>query len=173
MKHIMLDLETMGTAPNAAIVAIGAVPFNALGVFQNYSFYKTIALSSAVNWGGVIDPKTVTWWLQQNDAARNELVSAEGDMFDALREFSTWLHQFEPCCVWGNGSDFDNVILSNAYLRNELKIPWDYRNNRCYRTFSNMMPHVTKTPFMGVRHRAIDDAVYQAMHAADLLKTLA
>ena len=27
MKHIMLDLEAMGTGPNAAIVAIGAVEF--------------------------------------------------------------------------------------------------------------------------------------------------
>ena len=30
--HIMLDLETMGTRPDAPIIAIGAVAFNAMGV---------------------------------------------------------------------------------------------------------------------------------------------
>lgn len=32
--HLMLDLKTMGTGPNAAIVAIGAATFSKDGVWQ-------------------------------------------------------------------------------------------------------------------------------------------
>ena len=46
MKHIMLDLETMSTASNAAIVAIGAVEFEPETGKLGREFYCNVSLAS-------------------------------------------------------------------------------------------------------------------------------
>ena len=57
--HIMLDLETMGTRPDAPIIAIGAVAFDKEGVHE--SFYEVLDLAWAVRDGAVMSPETVIW----------------------------------------------------------------------------------------------------------------
>jgi exodeoxyribonuclease VIII len=73
--------------------------------------------------------------------------------------------------VWGNGSDFDNKLLSTAYEKIGWKhlIPWNFRNNRCYRTVKNLYPSV-KMKRSGDHHNALDDAKSQANHLLELLK---
>ena len=34
-------------------------------------------------------------------------------------------------CVWGNGSDFDNKILSSLYADAGISSFWKYSGNRC------------------------------------------
>jgi len=70
--------------------------------------------------------------------------------------------------LWGNGSTFDNVILSNAYRAIGVKQPWDFWNDRCYRTLKSLYPHV-KLERSGVAHNALDDAKSQAMHAVRII----
>lgn len=65
--------------------------------------------------------------------------------------------------VWGNGSDFDNVILRNAYAAIGSTYPWRYNDNMCYRTIKNLAPDV-KMARQGVHHNALDDARSQALH---------
>lgn len=51
MNDVMLDLETMSTNPNAAIIAIGAVAFNKKdGVVDRFEIQ--INLESAIQSGG-------------------------------------------------------------------------------------------------------------------------
>lgn len=69
--HVMVDLETMGKKHNAPIVAIGAVVFDPATGSIGESFYKVVCLESSVNWGAVIDPSTVIWWLKQSSEARS------------------------------------------------------------------------------------------------------
>lgn len=72
--EVMLDLETMGNGPDAAIVAIGAVAFSLERAEISPSvFYRLVTLESAVRQGGSIEPSTVIWWLQQSDEAREEI----------------------------------------------------------------------------------------------------
>ena len=73
IQHIMLDLETMGTGPNAAITAIGAVKFDPDKGEIVETFYFKVNLESSVKQGGVIDASTVIWWLGQNEEARAEM----------------------------------------------------------------------------------------------------
>jgi hypothetical protein len=77
MRDLMLDLETMGTSPNAAIVAIGAVKFDPGTGELGGRFYQVVDLASSVAAGCVIDPDTVLWWMRQSPEARA--------MFDAPR----------------------------------------------------------------------------------------
>ncbi len=65
--------------------------------------------------------------------------------------------------MWGNGSDFDNTLLEEAYRATGIKPPWRFTGNRCYRTVKNLFPDVWVDP-VGTAHNALDDATYQANH---------
>ena len=58
--QVMLDLETMGKGPDAAIVAIGACTFDIAAGKIGTTYYNRVDLASAVSAGGVIDASTVT-----------------------------------------------------------------------------------------------------------------
>jgi len=171
-RNVMLDLETMGTRPGSAIVAIGAIEFDPQSDQLGRTFYTTNSLASAVDLGLAMDPGTVTWWLAQSDTARKELTEAKGDLKASLQTFSAWLLGCgSDVRVWGNGSDFDNVLLGEAYRTIGLKAPWNFWNNRCYRTMKGLAPQV-KLTWDGVRHNALDDAKYQARHLQLILREL-
>lgn len=161
--HVMIDLETMGTRPNAPIIAIGAVTFDANAVYDE--FYVNIDLESAVRDGGAaIDPETVMWWMKQSDEARAALQVNPKPLRVALFEFTRWVKQSEVVTgVWGNGASFDNIILSETYRRMSMEPPWKFWDDRCYRTVKNMFPGVKAERF-GTHHNALDDAKSQAAH---------
>ena len=171
MNDVMLDLETMGTSNDAAIVAIGAAEFDVVAGNVGEVFYYPISLESAVAEGGVIDASTVMWWLRQSDAARDALAN-RGDTLhirQGLHTFTAWLStRGTSVRVWGNGVAFDNVILAQAYRRMGLPVPWEYRNDRCYRTVRALYPDI-QMQRTGVHHNAGDDAVSQAQHLLQIL----
>ncbi len=174
MNHIMLDLETMGTGPNAAIVAIGAVEFELTkaGGQLGDSFYQCISLESAMAEGGQVDAGTVLWWLKQSDAARAMFAQPAFVHGVALVGFSKWMTkrgETKNMRVWGNGASFDNVILASAYRRAGLQLPWNSFNDRCYRTVKSMHPAAPAIQRTGTHHNALDDAINQANHLIAML----
>jgi len=126
-NNIMVDLETMATHPNAAIVAIGAVRFT--DDLQD-SFYQVVDLQSSIRAGLDVDGVTVNWWLMQEEAARQAITAPGIELTKALTLFDKWLGK--EAVVWGNGASFDNAILANAYHKTGINLPWKYYNNRCY-----------------------------------------
>ncbi len=171
--HVMLDLETMGNGPNAAIVAIGAAAFNIQDTeISADSFYARVRLESSVERGGVIDSSTVLWWMEQSDEARSEITKRDGlHIIDALEEFSHWIRTAaagDESHVWGNGASFDNVILRSAYQRSRREPPWLWWNDRCYRTVKALHRDVPMER-LGTHHNALDDAISQALHLIAML----
>lgn len=165
--HIMLDLETMGKAPDAAIIAVGAAAFDFCSPYEITStFYHVVSLKSSVTAGGVIDAGTVLWWMNQSENARNAILDVPAFPIEfVLREFSAWAvsnANEANIIVWGNGAAFDNVILKGAYERLRIPPPWSYKNDRCYRTAMAMFPHHVALTFEGIKHSALHDATYQA-----------
>lgn len=172
MIDVMLDLETMGNGPSAAIVAIGAVAFDLDAGTIGSSFYKLVDLTTAVECGGQMDAATVMWWVQQKEAARIALVGdAATHIRGALDMFADWLHEttggHEPR-LWGNGAAFDNVILASAYRNAGKAQPWKHWNDRCYRTVKAMFPAI-RMERVGTHHIAVDDAKSQALHLIAML----
>jgi hypothetical protein len=163
--HVMIDLETMGTGPDAAIVAIGAVAFDPATERITATHYQLVDLQSAVDLGGQMTCSSVLWWLQQSDAARAELARPGEPLRMALQCLGEWLRRatVEGVQVWGNGCDFDNVILASAYRRAGMPLPWRWSRNRCYRTVRALHPDVLLARG-GVHHNALDDAAHQAQH---------
>ncbi len=166
MKNIMVDLETMGQGRNAAIVAIGAVKFNAEGTGE--TFYAKIDLNEAVSFGMEMDPDTVIWWLKQDDAARKELTDGKTiPLLEVMEMLERYIS--EDSVVWGNGSDFDNVILGEIWKSLGREIPWKFWNSQCYRTIKNTNRDVKMTR-KGTHHNALDDAISQAEHLIEIAK---
>lgn len=172
MNDFMVDLETMATTPDAAIVAIGAVAIDLDKLVLGPWFYAGITLESNEKCGRRMSASTIRWWLKQGDEARLAIAEASAYTLSfALHEFTKYLDScssFRDRRIWGNGVDFDNVILANAYHQNP---PWSFRNNRCFRTVKAMFPMVTME-YVGVAHNALADATNQANHLIKIQRML-
>jgi exodeoxyribonuclease VIII len=181
LKHIMLDLETWGVTPYSTIIMIGAC------VFDPYAFQPAeiiedrfeVAINPAESPGLRSDAETVLWWMAaERDVARtNWLGRPKLSLYEALDGFSDWLrsHSASAQCtdirVWGNGSDFDNALLRQAYEVAKRDAPWSFRHNRCYRTLRNLLT-LEEVQYPGVVHTALADAENQALRANQIVRKL-
>ncbi|SFH69923.1 exonuclease [Klebsiella quasipneumoniae] len=181
--HVMVDLETMGKKHNAPIVAIGAVVFDPATGSIGESFYKVVCLESSVNWGAVIDPSTVIWWLKQSSEARSAIVNDDAiPLLDALLQFREFVSDnvaggSKKAQVWGNGASFDNSILRSSYDCIAEDYPWEYWNDRDVRTMVELGHAINyepqkAIPFEGKRHNALADAIHQARYVSAIWQRL-
>lgn len=164
MQNVMIDLEALGNCNNAVIVSIGAVEFDESGIGRE--FYVCVDPVSCEKIGLKINASTVMWWLSQEKNAINALVNDQIEIQPALVQLSEWMTK--DADVWGCGAVFDNVILSNAYEAAGIEKPWNFWNDKCFRTMRDMFPNI---PYerMGTHHNALDDAKTQALHAVKIL----
>ncbi|EPI6930214.1 3'-5' exoribonuclease domain-containing protein [Escherichia coli] len=175
--HLMIDLETMGTGPDAQIASIGAVFFDPQTGEMGPVFNKTIDMKTG---GGTVNISTIEWWLQQSSEARTAILTDKIPMDDALLQFREFIDENSGeffVQVWGNGSNFDNVILRRSYERQEIPCPWRYTNDRDVRTIVALglvMDFDARSviTFEGERHNALHDARYQAKYVSAIWQKL-
>ena len=177
MQHCMADLETMSTRPNAAILSIGACTFDMKTLTIGEQFHTTIALKSCEDAGLHIDAATVAWWQKQSEQARRAAFGGEQLPLDkALDKFADWLgtHMTEEKsrCIWGNGANFDPVILDSAFRAADREPPWPFWGVRCFRTFKALWPNVDPPERTGTHHNALDDAIHQVEWMFKIRRTL-
>lgn len=165
ITNLMLDLETTGTKPGCCILSVGIAPF--LTDIPQDTFYEAISHSSSRSYGFTDSPDTLSWWDKQKPDIQAEAFSGTRDLKAALESISFYmkcLGEPKEIIVWGNGKDFDNMILTEAFQRLGMKVPWDFRNNRCYRDLAAMYPMYPKEKIANA-HNALADALAQARHA--------
>lgn len=168
MKHVMLDIETLGNNSRSVIISLGAVEFDETGLGRE--FYVNICPQSCIDVGMQMDADTVMWWMTQSDGARAVFKQTCRLLEDALQEFKHWFPK--DACVWGNGATFDNVIVDSAYRACKMNKPWKYNADRCYRTLKALYPQIKALSRIGTHHNALDDAKYQALHAVEIMKVM-
>ncbi|EPC1621192.1 3'-5' exoribonuclease, partial [Escherichia coli] len=175
--HLMIDLETMGKNPDAPVNAIAGKFFDPVTGEMGPEFSKTIDLETA---GGVIDRDTIKWWLKQSREAQSAILTNEIPLDDALLQFREFIAENSGeffVQVWGNGANFDNVILRRSYERQGIPCPWRYNNDRDVRTMVALGLVIdfdarTTIPFEGERHNALHDARYQAKYVSAIWQKL-
>ncbi|EFN7975692.1 exonuclease [Escherichia coli] len=175
--HLMIDLETMGKNPDAPIISIGAIFFDPQTGDMGPEFSKTIDLETA---GGVIERDTIKWWLKQSRETQSAILTDEIPLDDALLQLREFIDENSGeffVQVWGNGANFDNVILRRSYERQGIPCPWRYHNDRDVRTIVELGKTIdfdarTVIPFEGVRHNALDDARHQAKYVSAIWQKL-
>jgi len=167
--HIMIDVETMSTKPNASIVSIGAVKFNSNKVYDKDGFYCVVDLDSCIKHSMHVGGSTVYWWLGQKKETRRALTLDMIPITEAIGQLNEWLRTDAVTSVWGNGANFDNVIIRNAFEVTKIPIPWKYWQDRCFKTVKAIYPRLNLQR-EGVYHNALDDAIHQANYLLGLYK---
>lgn len=161
MTHVMIDLETMGTSPTAAIVSIGAVCFDPVAgtVDEDDTFYRRVDLQNAVRHGGTMDASTVLWWLGQPEDARMEIVQGGMLLPGALRDLTSWYTVHRPEAVWSHGKEFDLTILEGAMQRLGVICPWTRGEKMDTRTVFAL----AGIWYKGTQHHALKDVIGQTV----------
>jgi hypothetical protein len=169
MTDIMVDLETLSVRNNAIILTIGAIKFDRNKILpksisdipEEKMFYKRIKISSCEKIGLHRDSETENWWKKQHPDAYKEAFGFETDRIDiknALKDFSKWFGF--STYIWGNGSIFDITILSEAYLRCNLPVPWKFYNVRDLRTILDVCD-IRHEDNNTNKHNALYDCFFQ------------
>lgn len=165
--HVALDLETASLDSNAAIVQLAAVT-------ESASFEHRISLASNEQAGRHISKETMEWWNTQDAELRREVFGGTLGLYEALSEFHDWaveisVGDLNRVILWGNGTEFDNVILQNAW-EHFAEWPFHYRNAHHLRTLLTTVPREVQerahNRFMAhhpdnIQHDALHDARYQ------------
>jgi hypothetical protein len=156
LKHAMLDIETLALRKDALILSVGIRVFTSTELLAGH--YWNVSPGSC---GGVIDPGTVMWWLDQSKPVQDRLKDHRKVWSEVACDLVAVLNGVDY--VWGNGVDFDNLIVGNALTRAGLGV-WSYKKNMCYRTIRSVSKACgfSEMAFAGEKHDALADATHQA-----------
>jgi len=163
----MIDIETLGLEPGCIVLSIGAVTFDKNGVHEE--FYCNIDMKSCDKVGLDVDVNTLQWWLEQGEEAQSCLIGGI-PLETALNQFTKFYVENGCSEIWANSPAMDCSVLEKAYEAVGLEEPWNYDEERDYRTLEILgsTPDIKK----GVAHNALDDAKYQAKVAMIILRNL-
>lgn len=158
--HMMWDLETLSTAPNASIMSIGAVLFT----FEDgitAEFKRNISLKTQYDLGLHVDPDTVAWWKSQPPEIFKGMREGTVELESALTDLQAFAKPTKY--IWSNGSAFDTPIVESALRALGRRPFWKYWDAMCFRTIMNM----TGTNFNQLskarvgHHDSLSDAKFQ------------
>jgi hypothetical protein len=171
---VMIDLETLATSTDAAILTIGAVKFDPMGMDIEEpamdSFYVRVDQDSCDQLGLRVMDDTVAWWANQSKEAQDEAFGTEGrihirDAFDQLYKFCWGAKR-----VWSNGSVFDIMICEHVFRKLDKANPWQFWQVRDVRTLFDIGIDPKRPPVLA--HHALQDAWNQAVGVQNVYNTL-
>lgn len=187
-KHFMVDIETLSTAVNAAVLSIGAVEFDPLSGKILREFYHELDL--LVQSGRHIDINTVQWWFKQcqENQANFELMTKHnrekygvtfalhklGEFINGGVEYAmTRVEGYEKLSIYACDPDFDMAILNDLYKDNGLPSPWRYSELRSVRTIRELIKIAgMEVPHQEANHNALDDCIRQAKEVSYFIANL-
>jgi hypothetical protein len=156
--NLMLDIETLGSAPDSVILTIAACAFDPFSdaIYDQHALYSRIDTECQNDRS--IDESTVAWWANQSAAAQEEAFGEQNrvPLEDALQELSDLI--WKSNITWANGISFDVTILENAFKSYGMQLPWQYYNVLDARTVYRMNPDRER---LGNSHHAFEDVILQ------------
>jgi hypothetical protein len=159
---IMLDLETLGTGPDAVILTLGAVKFDPYTMeLPGPGLYIRPDVDEQIARGRFVDMGTVEWWGKQAEDVREEALGTEGRI--PVEEMYRQLNRFlvNSNNIWAQGPVFDIVILENLYRQYGWPVPWNFWQIRDSRTLFGVHGDLREKNKEGL-HNALEDCVSQA-----------
>lgn len=170
-KHLMIDLETLGTSPTAVIASIAAVWFHPEKADEKDcvldTFHVHIELESYKEFGSAftMDAATLKFWFQQSSELQQKTLVNQNavPLRTALEQFLKFAgeHMTQFTKVWCQGTDFDMPILRNAVKAVDEEVPWNFWQAADSRTLF-FVTKVGNPPKGEDHHDALADAVSQA-----------
>jgi hypothetical protein len=166
-SHLMIDIEGLGTGPDAAILTIAAQSFDPFGSgHYDRHYYARITLESQEN--RRIQDDTLAWWATQPEAQAEAFAEDNRIPLDqALDELYklAWQHDY----IWAQGPTYDINILEHAYKSYNKTQPWQFYRIRDSRTVLSLWPG---RPVPPTSHHALEDTRKQINILQQTLKHL-
>ena len=163
----MIDIEGLGTGPDAAILTIAAQSFDPFATgYHNRHYYARITLESQEN--RRIQDDTLAWWATQPEAQAEAFAEDNRIPLDqALDELYrlAWQHDY----IWAQGPTYDINILEHAYKSYNKTQPWQFYRIRDSRTVLSLWPG---RPVPPTSHHALEDTRKQIDILQQTLKHL-
>lgn len=173
MNDVMIDLETLGNTPDAAVVQFGACFFNRYTGDIGNRYECRISLNSEIKAGFKTTASTILWWLDQSKESR-EAVFKNLEMLSVKSE-NAWqtIRRFLDTAdyIWSHAT-FDFVITQNHFnFYGILYLP--FRAARDIRTIYELAEYKPNFDnFVGEKHTAMADAIFQAKCVAECFQLL-
>lgn len=180
INHLMVDIETLGNAPNACITSIAAVPFDICTGETGTPFFEPISFESNQKWMRSLSADTLKFWFEQSKEAQSGMLYGN-PIWDVLSAFELFLANFFTSNdkneiygqIWGNGISFDLGILKNAFAQYGNNNPWPYWAERDVRTLASLNHSIKDNlPFEGVKHNPFDDCLHQVKYCSAIYNSL-
>lgn len=170
----MIDIETLSSQPDAAIIAIGICIFDEEEILDHQEILIDPQLAP-----GHRDPKTIDWWNEQEQGTRQRMMSGTVKPWDACLGIIDFFDQNPGVkTMWANPPSFDIIILRYLFRLYDRPFPIHYTGERDFRTIKKMAEEVGvdySEPYDERRfaHDAVDDAITQARALQIMLRDLA
>lgn len=169
-RDVMVDLETLGTAPDGVMLSIGLVRFDVETGYVGGEWQWHLDVIDQVDAGLRLDPGTAMWWMHPDRrpavdallAARqvnrhSRLDEALDGVVAAIRGWGcqVWKSGADQIQydipgsgvpverIWARGPQFDLTILGSAYRARRRQTPWDYWQERDVRTLLEAVQWLT------------------------------
>lgn len=164
--HVSIDIETLGTRPDSAIIAIAAAARLPNGEVAEFISYCN--LDSQPN--RIVEQGTIKWWKSQGQLLHDTMAKCEEapSLEEALSAFAGWYSSLgdDDCRLfpWGNGANFDIAFLEHAFKEQGVPCPWQFWTARDLRTLKDVTQRLgkfEKVERVGTHHNALDDATTQ------------
>ena len=167
--HVMIDIETLGTAPGSAITQIAAVRFDDEKVYEPWSIY--VSIDEQCSRGASIDIDTTRWWSERPEEFKRQInkLTANGVKYSLGR----LAEEVRGCShIWANSPNFDIVLLEDLYRRFEVKIPWSHKQLMDMRTACFMRGYSSGSKVIEPDQTRQHDAAYDAWYQANVVQKL-
>ena len=169
-RHLMVDLETLATSPDAVILTIGAVTFDPASNKIFDKLYYRVDVESCDRLGMTVNDDTVEWWSKQAADVQTEAFAEDNRV--PIEEVIEKFHKFAWNCdaFWSHGATFDLVILDCYYRKLNKVPPWNFWQIRDTRTLFDL-GYDPEMPKEGL-HNALEDASRQAVGVQTIYRKL-
>lgn len=165
MADIMIDIETLSTESNAAVIAIGMCKFDAENIYAKHSILIDPQLTP-----GHRCPDTLEFWAQQDPVVFAAMMAGTTTPWNAMIEFQETIADWRDpdTLFWANSPSFDFTILRtlNKALFSKREFAFMFWKEMDFRTLKHLADF-KDIGFMEAYeghepHDCVSDAVCQA-----------
>jgi hypothetical protein len=182
MKHVMIDIETLGSSADAVILSIGLVHFNPSTneIVSSAEFRCPRKLQEDM--GRHVDPQVEAWWSRQSPEAQARLTEEPlyGNVNKMMSDVWKWL---DNVCsnpwdlgIWAKGPSFDLVLCRDLAKQLDQKWKGHYSREYCVRTMLMIAKAKGWDDILGMEpelaHGAEADAIHQAKQVMAVMRRL-
>ena len=163
MSAVMIDLETMGTSPNAVILTLGAIKFDPYSLKEpGPGLYFKLDVDAQLKLGRTIDESTLEWWAKQDVAVRDEAFGEDNrtSIHIVLSDLNKFVVGADT--IWAQGPIFDIVMLESLMSQMQRPVPWHFYQIRDSRTLFGL-GWDPRNEIKTDAHNALADAYYQSV----------